>query len=69
MSKGLGCFCEPKEKSKDNWRVVHYKCNYSAFSGYKKTPSDYSALRCTKCGARWRTNAAYVSSIKFDMNE
>jgi hypothetical protein len=39
-------------------------CNYSAFSGYRCTPSSYSALVCLDCGARWRTNAKYVSQIR-----
>ena len=47
-----------------NWRVVDRCCNYSAFSGYRCTPSSYSALVCLDCGARWRTNAKYVSQIR-----
>lgn len=61
MSQGFGCTCpgKPEEKRK-NWVVVHYKCNYSAFSGYKRTSSDYSAVKCTCCQSRWRTKADYV---------
>lgn len=46
----------PRCKSKA-LRVEMRHCNYSAFSGYKRTPSRYSALRCLDCGAYWRTRA------------
>lgn len=42
--------------------VVTYRGNYSAFNGYRFTPSDYSQLRCA-CGSTWRTNAAYVDEL------
>ena len=45
------------------WVVVHRKCNYSAFSGYHFTPSDYSLVRCGTCGRRWRTRAAHVDDL------
>jgi hypothetical protein len=37
--------------------------NYSAFNGYRFTPSDYSELGCSRCGVSWRTNAAYVEEL------
>ncbi|WP_052398055.1 hypothetical protein [Streptomyces sp. NRRL F-5123] len=43
------------------WRVEVRKANYSAFNGGRRTPSDYSQVRCGECGARWRTKAAYVA--------
>jgi hypothetical protein len=47
--------------------VTQYKCNHSAFNGYRRTPSDYSEVACLGslggCGARWRTKAAYVEDI------
>lgn len=43
--------------------VVDRLCNYSAFNGYRWTPSDYSCVRCLTCGARWRTRAAYVADL------
>jgi hypothetical protein len=53
--------------NRDNWRVVTYRGNYSAFSGYRFTPSDYSEVKCDErlggCGARWRTKAKYVDEI------
>lgn len=49
------CSCKPRRVV-----VVHRKCNYSAFNGYRYTPSDYSLVRCAGCGATWRTKAAYV---------
>jgi hypothetical protein len=45
------------------WVVVHRKCNFSAFSGYRRTPSDYSLVLCTACGRRWRTKALYVDTL------
>lgn len=45
------------------WVVVHRLCNYSAFSGYRRTRSDYSAVRCLVCGRFWRTKAAYVRTL------
>lgn len=61
MSQGNGCTCPGTRDEKiKNWVVVHYRCNYSAFSGYKRTTSDYSAVKCLKCLSRWRTKADYV---------
>lgn len=57
-----GCSCDVKNQ--DDWRVMQYKCNHSAFNGYRYTPSDYSSINCTKCGACWRTKAAYVGGLK-----
>jgi hypothetical protein len=45
---------------RSSWRVEVRKANYSAFNGYRRTPSAYSQLRCGHCGAVWRTKAAYV---------
>jgi hypothetical protein len=59
----MRCRCGKREC----WRVSAYKCNHSAFSGYRRTPSDYSEVVCSVlmggCGARWRTKAAYVEDI------
>lgn len=64
MSKGISCYCKgPKDERLKNWFVIDYKCNYSRFSGGRRTPSDYSACGCKSCGARWRTNASYVEQI------
>lgn len=45
---------------RDHWVVVQRNCNYSAFNGYHRTPSDYSGVRCEHCGRYWRTKARYV---------
>jgi hypothetical protein len=42
------------------WRVWHRHCNYSAFNGYRETPSNYSRMICLNCAANWRTKAQYV---------
>lgn len=59
MPEKRGCRCGQREK----WRVVQYHCNYSAFSGYRYTPSDYSLITCDGCGAYWRTKAKYVETL------
>jgi len=48
-----------------HWAVIQRKCNYSAFNGYRYTPSDYSAVKCFApgCGSVWRTKAAYVDEL------
>lgn len=48
---------------RDWWVVVQRNCNHSAFNGYHRTPSDYSEIKCTHCGRRWRTNANYVRHL------
>lgn len=42
--------------------VVHRRCNFSAFNGYRRTWSAYSLVRCTRCSHYWRTRASYVDS-------
>ena len=68
MSQGIPCKCEQRNRPvKDrNWRILNYKCNYSAFNGYHYTPSDYSSVTCDSCGAVWRTKAAYTRVIYYD---
>jgi hypothetical protein len=59
----MRCTCA----NRDAWRIVTYRGNHSAFSGYRFTPSDYSEVACHRrfggCGARWRTKAKYVEEI------
>lgn len=64
MSSGKACTCkgERAERMK-NWEIWQYKCNYSAFSGYNYTPSDYSEIHCKACGYVWRTKSKYVNSL------
>lgn len=38
--------------------------NYSAFSGYHRTYSDYSEIRCSVCGSSFRSKANYVLRLK-----
>jgi len=44
-------------------RVVHYRCHYSAFNGYRCTPSDFSRVVCLDCGHQWRTKARWVDHL------
>lgn len=48
---------------REYYRVLHRWHNHSAFNGYRQTPSDYSAVTCTKCGRVWRTKAGYVQEL------
>jgi hypothetical protein len=59
MSSGRVC----RQHGREHWYVVVYRANRSAFNGYRFTPSDYSQVRCAKCGATWRTKAAYVERL------
>lgn len=54
----------PCSAGSEEWRVVDYRCNYSAFSGYRRTPSDYSLVQCTRCRTSWRTRAKYVEQLR-----
>ena len=58
MSQGVACKCP-----RSGLVVDVRRANYSAFNGYKRTPSSYSAVRCTACGACWRTDAKYVNEL------
>lgn len=58
------CQCEGPNK-RDNWKILNYKCNFSAFNGYNYTPSDYSQIICSVCGHIWRTKAQYVENLPF----
>lgn len=66
MSQGYACACDERKKPVEqrNWVVVQWRCNYSAFSGYHWTASDYSAVQCHTCRAVWRTKAHYVKELK-----
>ncbi len=66
MSVSFGCKCPERQKPiKDrNWVVFQRYCNHSAFSGYHRTPSDYSSVGCNTCGTWGRTKAAYVAQLR-----
>lgn len=55
MGSPAKCSCKPLKVV-----VTVRRANYSAFSGYHHTRSDYSEVRCVQCASRWRTKAAYV---------
>lgn len=64
MSGGLGCTCPgTAEEKRKHWRVEVRNANHSAFSGYRRTPSRYSRIRCLQCGHVWRTKAKYVAEL------
>jgi hypothetical protein len=65
MSQGFGCKCAERKKpvKERNWIVLQRECNYSAFSGYRRTDSDYSCVYCKSCRAIGRTRARYVSVL------
>ena len=60
MSQGHAC---TDRTHRHSWRVIHYRCNFSAFNGYHRTPSEYSLIRCTVDGKFWRTKATYVETL------
>lgn len=68
MAASFSCKCEERKKpvKERNWVVWQRHCHHSAFAGYHKTPSDYSAVKCYTCGATGRTKAAYVHNLKDD---
>jgi hypothetical protein len=57
------CTCSPPRNIPGIWRVAQRECNHSAFNGYHRTASRWSAVVCLVCGRRWRTKAAYVASL------
>jgi hypothetical protein len=60
MSQGIAC---RDRAHRDTWEVWSRRCNYSAFSGSRWTPSNYSQIHCRTCGHLWRSKAAYVSGL------
>lgn len=52
----------PGHKDK-HWFVDGRECNYSAFNGYRQTPSAYSQVWCGECYTTWRSKAAYVANL------
>lgn len=61
MSGGARCRCEPP--SARRWAVTQRYCNHSAFNGYHRTSSNYSAVFCFTCRRSWRTKANYVGTL------
>lgn len=58
-----GCQDPRQHRAGGAWRILHYKHNHSAFSGYRETDSDYSEILCLECHRTWRTKAKYVSTL------
>lgn len=50
---------------KENYVVIHYKHNHSAFEfpKYAKHPSVYSTIMCKKCGWTFRSKAKFVDNL------
>lgn len=61
MSGGAICRCPESQKPllERKWRVTADRCNYSAFNGYRRESSKYSAVTCLCCPSCWRTAASY----------
>lgn len=61
---GEGCQCPGSLAERmGSWVVRVLRGNYSAFNGYRFTPSAYSEVSCLRCDRRWRTNAKYVDDL------
>lgn len=65
MSGGGFCTCDERKKpiAERAWFVLDRLCNHSAFNGYRRTPSEYSAVCCRGCRSIWRTRADYVAKL------
>lgn len=62
MSQGKACN-SPQDHRPTSWFVLLRESNRSAFNGGRLTPSAYSTVECLRCGAVWRTKAAYVEYL------
>lgn len=66
MSGGIACSCKGTTAERQSkWGVLDHRCNYSKFNGSRYTPSAYSSITCSRCGAVWRTKASYVDTLPF----
>jgi hypothetical protein len=73
MSGGVNGGFNHRKEHFGYWRVLDRRCNFSAFNGYHRTPSDYSSVVCLMCCANrsggtaktalWRTKAGYVREL------
>ena len=66
MSHSFGCKCSERKKPVQDraWVVIDRECNYSAFNGYRYTPSAYSKVYCPVCESMGQTKASYVRHLK-----
>lgn len=66
MSQGQFCTCgRDLRTDKEDLIVLALKCNHSAFNGYRRTPSNWSEVRCIRpgCHGIWRTKSDYVYQL------
>ena len=67
MSSSFGCNCGERKKplALRNWVISQYRCNHSAYNGYRRTPSEWSRLTCRNehCDGCGRSKAAYVDDL------
>lgn len=65
MSQGIACTCPERKKpvKERAWMVTQRNQRCSAFDGYQRMCSDYSAVRCRACGRAWRTKAKFVDYL------
>ena len=66
MSVSFSCHCEERKKpvKERRWVIMQRCCNHSAFSGYHRTPSDYSTVMCLSCLSVGRTKARYIDELR-----
>jgi len=65
MSGHNKCSCGRGRRDHTDLVVLTRKGNFSAFNGYRWTPSAYSCVKCVRpgCPGMWRTKDAYVDNL------
>jgi len=65
MSAHIKCTCGRSRGDVSDLVVVQRNYSRSAFNGYRKLPSDFSLVWCTRLGCQgaWRTKAKYVDKL------
>jgi len=65
VAVSFGCKCPERDKPVAESRVMAATVDDHplTFSGYHRTPSEYSTVHCRCCRAIGRTKAAYVDQL------
>lgn len=61
MSK---CTCVGTDRERmEYWEVLEYRGNKTNILRFTVGPSEYSTVRCRRCGMVWKTKAGYVEEL------